>query len=99
MRERGERGVSPQSEWASNFWSFAIYFEFLYAFIFLCCLGFFVISVWSLVGGSFWYWGWQPGIMPIVGGHVDLAPAVSCSVEKCGLAVGEVVGYGSVKSA
>ena len=47
--------------------------------------------------------------MPVVSGHVELAklmcqhtvklaPAVSCKVEECGLAVGEVVGHGTVKS-
>ena len=30
---------------------------------------------------------------------IKLAPAVRCSVEECSLAVGEVVGYGSIKSA
>lgn len=30
---------------------------------------------------------------------VKLSPAVSCSVEECSLAVGELVGYGSMKSA
>lgn len=52
----------------------------------------------------------RPGIMPVVDvatefesltrrHAVKLVSAVSCSVEEAGLAVGEAVGYGSVKSA